>query len=670
MNRVLRPHVEYRLRPVEGAPEPTDGAEIGELLCKTGDYMFEGYYRDDARTRAAFTEDGFYKTGDVVRITTRPNGTQHVEVIGRAKTSIKLGNGRWVFPESLEDTYRQVHGVQQIMLHGTSQHDTLVAIVDAKRDGVSADTLVDDLKLAFKQVAVNAKLEPYETIAAVVLTSSPMCREDKTLNATGKVHRGTLRALYNDEIEACWRKLDAASAEATLETMSPLASFGAQGGTSLQASKIAALYRTLGVPINWTIRLLLDDDKPVERVVNELSRIASGDRVNPFDDLSLQDDFPDVQDVVSDSIGPDHAVVLLTGATGLLGPFLLAEVLETTHDTTVICLVRAPNSATALQRVQDGLVKIGRHNPESYGRIQVVCGRLDHPRLGLLDHEWVQLQQNVTHIIHSGAKVDLQSGYSKHRNANVLGTNDVLHLAMAANRRPRVLLVSTSDVVTEESGKSEEFLSRDAMVEALDQLGGYAASKLVAEGLVRAAADRGVDCCVGRLGMVASDTISGVCNPRDFGFRLILGMAHARAFPETEAVHTMVHQFPVDTAAAVLVQVAMSKEQGVVHVASSAPPITMTELAASLRRFGSPFVDLPTVPFNEWVERVEQDAQVSLMPVLHGLDKNGEFPRFNSRPFAVKRILNIVNDDTRAQLAAGYTEDHLHKALDYIMSEE
>ena len=79
VNRKLNPTVEYKLLPYGDMP-----SNCGELVVKTGAAMFSCYYKacqpggvcricqlgyqDTARTAASFTEDGFYKIGDIVRI--------------------------------------------------------------------------------------------------------------------------------------------------------------------------------------------------------------------------------------------------------------------------------------------------------------------------------------------------------------------------------------------------------------------------------------------------------------------------------------------------------------------------------------------------------------------------------------------------------------------------
>ena len=122
MNRKMLPHVELKLLPREGF-EVSQG--YGELAVKTGDMMFSGYDKNAEGTSSAFTIDGFYKMGDIVQITTWPDGAAPqdaslpqkgaevtVDVLGRTGSSIKLSTGKWVAVERLEDIFRTCVGVR------------------------------------------------------------------------------------------------------------------------------------------------------------------------------------------------------------------------------------------------------------------------------------------------------------------------------------------------------------------------------------------------------------------------------------------------------------------------------------------------------------------------------------------------------------------------------
>ena len=77
--------------------EPVADGEPGELLTR-GPYTIRGYYRAEAHNAVAFTADGFYRSGDVVRLD--PSGNLTVE--GRAKDLINRG-GEKISAEEIEN---------------------------------------------------------------------------------------------------------------------------------------------------------------------------------------------------------------------------------------------------------------------------------------------------------------------------------------------------------------------------------------------------------------------------------------------------------------------------------------------------------------------------------------------------------------------------------------
>ncbi len=72
----------------------------GELWIK-GDNLFSGYYGEPELTKAAFSEDGWLKTGDLARI----DEEGYVYIVGRIKNLIILSNGENISPESLEEPF-------------------------------------------------------------------------------------------------------------------------------------------------------------------------------------------------------------------------------------------------------------------------------------------------------------------------------------------------------------------------------------------------------------------------------------------------------------------------------------------------------------------------------------------------------------------------------------
>lgn len=85
------------IRIVDDDGEEVPPGETGELLCR-GPYTIRGYYRAHEHNRIAFTPDGFYRTGDMVRL--HPSGNLIVE--GRKKDMINRG-GEKISAEEVEN---------------------------------------------------------------------------------------------------------------------------------------------------------------------------------------------------------------------------------------------------------------------------------------------------------------------------------------------------------------------------------------------------------------------------------------------------------------------------------------------------------------------------------------------------------------------------------------
>ena len=97
---------------------------VGEIQVK-GDNVMPGYYEDERETRAAFTQDGWFKTGDLGTL----DKGGYLYVTGRIKHLIILGNGKNVSPEGLEEKIKLIPGVSEIAVY--AEEDRIVAEVYA-----------------------------------------------------------------------------------------------------------------------------------------------------------------------------------------------------------------------------------------------------------------------------------------------------------------------------------------------------------------------------------------------------------------------------------------------------------------------------------------------------------------------------------------------------------
>ncbi len=105
-----------------GKPYPSVSVKFsdsGEILIKS-QYMMKGYFRDSEATAAAFTEDGYFKTGDLGEQDEYGN----IRITGRSKENIILASGKKITPDDLEEKYGELHGVKEFVICGVPHENT------------------------------------------------------------------------------------------------------------------------------------------------------------------------------------------------------------------------------------------------------------------------------------------------------------------------------------------------------------------------------------------------------------------------------------------------------------------------------------------------------------------------------------------------------------------
>src|SRR6185436_15357544 len=144
--------------------------------------------------------------------------------------------------------------------------------------------------------------------------------------------------------------------------------------------------------------------------------------------------------------------VLLTGTTGFLGRYLALEWLERMDlvDGKVICLVRAKDDATARQRLDStfdsGDPKLFEHYRSlAADHLEVIAGDKGEANLGLDDATWQRLADTVDLIVDPAALVNHVLPYSQLFGPNVLGTAELIRIALTTKIKPFVY-VSTMAV--------------------------------------------------------------------------------------------------------------------------------------------------------------------------------------------------------------------------------
>ena len=217
--------------------------------------------------------------------------------------------------------------------------------------------------------------------------------------------------------------------------------------------------------------------------------------------------------------------VLLTGGTGFIGPFLIKSLLEQTR-AKIYVLVRSSDEKQGKQRLRAAMESMG---PCGAGLVEMfearvipVSGDLGQPKLGLMQDAWDFLASEIDTVFHNGATVNYLYNYDLMRDANVLGTNEVVRLAFEG--RPKEFNYVSTTFVFGWAVKSVLYeTDLNEKMELLDF--GYSQSKWVAEQVVVDARTQGLSARIFRPALV-SPSVAGGGNNFDIAVRLVAFMVN------------------------------------------------------------------------------------------------------------------------------------------------
>ncbi|MDX6269502.1 MAG: long-chain acyl-CoA synthetase [Acidobacteriota bacterium] len=188
-------------------------AADGEIETR-GPNIMRGYYRKPAETRAVFTEDGWFKTGDIGLI----DGDGFLKITDRKKELFKTSGGKYIAPSAIEARIKGSRFVNQVVLIGNGRKYPAALIVPdweqlrayTQHKGIrdagqtpaelcKHERIVD---LMQRQVdGVCADLSKYERVKRIALLEHELSIEGGELTPTLKVKRRVVDEKYRDVIE-------------------------------------------------------------------------------------------------------------------------------------------------------------------------------------------------------------------------------------------------------------------------------------------------------------------------------------------------------------------------------------------------------------------------------------------------------------------------------------
>lgn len=190
-------------------------ATDGEIEVK-GPNVMMGYYKNDEATKEVFTDDGWFKTGD---LGTMVEG-EYLKITGRKKETFKTSGGKYIAPQILENKMKESSFIEQIMVIGEGEKHPAAIIQPAfdflkewcKRKGINYTTdaeMVKEPRIMERIMAdvdkYNESFAQYERIKKIILASSPWGIDSGEMTPTMKVKRRVIMEEYTADIEKCYR---------------------------------------------------------------------------------------------------------------------------------------------------------------------------------------------------------------------------------------------------------------------------------------------------------------------------------------------------------------------------------------------------------------------------------------------------------------------------------
>lgn len=161
-----------------------------------GPAIFKNYYCNEEATNESFTEDGWFKTGDMgLRAA---NG--HYFIIGRIKEQFKTAKGKYVAPAPIEGLLGKNTDIEQVCVIGQGRKQPIALLV--MNEGFREQNSQLTEKLAQTLEEINDQLESHEKLDHLVVLNESWSIENNLLTPTLKIKRQAIEAKYPQLLEA------------------------------------------------------------------------------------------------------------------------------------------------------------------------------------------------------------------------------------------------------------------------------------------------------------------------------------------------------------------------------------------------------------------------------------------------------------------------------------
>ena len=332
----------------------------------------------------------------------------------------------------------------------------------------------------------------------------------------------------------------------------------------------------------------------------------------------------------------DFREVLMTGATGFIGRFLLRDLLQQKRDLVVHCLVRADNAEDGFQRLRLALEEAQIWDESFASRIRVVIGDIGKARFGLSDADFNDLCRRIDAVYHLAASISLATSYRAIRKLNTISLHNVLELCLR-QRFKHLFYASTMAVFPQyffafarefrHSSIGHQVQPDLAIMKKKYPIGllGYPWSKLTAEQILLFARQAGLPLAIFRLPQTAVSSM-GFVQPNDLTMKILAAVLDSETMPAGFSFRS--NHEAVDTLSRVCTAISLNPGRRFTIYHCCNPQLDYYNL--ELADFG---VYYPEVPYESFKQSCQARGEDS---TLHGhwavLDHFGKYWFSNEKP--------------------------------------
>ena len=171
----------------------------GEILAR-GPNVFTGYFKDPAATASAFTDDGWFRTGDIGRWT--EDG--FLQIIDRKKDILVTSGGKNIPPANIEARFVDDPVIERVVVYGDAR-PYLVAAVWVRPDATDGAPEAERARIVAARVEdINRELPRHESIKRYFIAEMPLTVEDGLLTSSLKLRRKAVYERLRDRFEALY----------------------------------------------------------------------------------------------------------------------------------------------------------------------------------------------------------------------------------------------------------------------------------------------------------------------------------------------------------------------------------------------------------------------------------------------------------------------------------